>query len=102
MIAVQFDLFKTREECEIEALRLEITKIKLSTEKVRKKLFAENGTLVKRITQLEERLEIIERGLCTQKLQPKSNTLLDTPSSDHIRPVIDYLSQPDLLLFRGL
>lgn len=64
MYAIQLDLFKTAEQCEMDALRLEMNAVKSSSDKVRKKLFAENGSLVRRMTDLEERLMIIERNIC--------------------------------------
>jgi len=68
MYAIQLDLFKSSEECEIDALRREMASVKLSSEKVRKALFARNGELVKRVLELEDRLSVIERGLCTYQL----------------------------------
>jgi hypothetical protein len=35
-----------------------------SSDKVRKKLFAENGTLKKEVMELKYRLEIIEKNIC--------------------------------------
>jgi dynactin complex subunit len=64
MLAIQYDLFKTKEESEMDALRLEMAKCKLSCDKVRKKLFSENGALKKEVKELSERLEIIERNIC--------------------------------------
>lgn len=64
MIAVQLDFFKTEEQCEIAALRMEVERQKESLNKQRKKLFAENGRLTKEIIDLRERLEILERGIC--------------------------------------
>lgn len=67
MYAIQLDLFKSDSECEIDALRIEMKAIKQSTEKVRKALFARNGELTKRILELEDRIQHIERGLCYGK-----------------------------------
>ena len=64
MECFQLDLFKTEEQSEIDALRFEITAIKTSTDKVRKKLFAENGKLTKKMLDLESRMQIIERNIC--------------------------------------
>ena len=75
-IPIQFDLFKKKEECEIEALRLAVDACVDSNGKVRRKLFSENGKLGKRMTILEEaqliqkmtelesRLAILERNIC--------------------------------------
>jgi hypothetical protein len=69
MMAIQLDFFKTEEESEIEAMHKKIQEVKLSNDKVRKKLFAENGKLVKEIMDLKSRLEILERNIChPQKL----------------------------------
>lgn len=64
MVQIQLDLFQTEEECEMIQLRKSINEIHKTTEKVRKKLFAENGANKKIIEELRERLEIIERNIC--------------------------------------
>lgn len=61
---LQLDLFRTEEECEVDRLLRIVEEIKASTTKVRKKLFSENGTLKKKVTELEERLSILESGIC--------------------------------------
>jgi hypothetical protein len=66
MNALQLDFFKTEEESEIEILSLAINEVKASNDKVRKKLFAENGKLTKEIMELRMRLEILEAGLCLE------------------------------------
>lgn len=66
MIQVQFDLFKTPEECRMDALECEIVDTKKSCDKVRKGLFARNNELKKRIDELEERFAILEKNLCTR------------------------------------
>jgi len=63
-IPIQFDLFKSKEESEIESLRKAVDAAVESSHKVRKKLFGENGKLVKRMNELEERLDILERNIC--------------------------------------
>ncbi len=63
-IPIQFDLFKSKEESEIDCLRLACDAAIESHNKVRKKLFAENGKLTKRMNELEERLDILERNIC--------------------------------------
>jgi dynactin complex subunit len=64
---IQFDLFEPIPD-EMEMLRLDcMAEIKASNEslnKVRKKLFAENGALKKRIDDLENRLAILEKNIC--------------------------------------
>jgi len=64
MQCFQLDLFRSDEESEIIELRKEIIAIRESSNKVRKKLFCEHGKLVKRITDQEERLQILERNIC--------------------------------------
>lgn len=69
MNIIQLDFFKTEEQSEIEHLRKIVDDIKSSTDKVRKKLFAENGSLKKDMVELKSRLEIIEQNIChPQKL----------------------------------
>ena len=63
-IPIQFDLFKTKEEVEIEQMREHCEKLSKSNEKVRKRLFAENNALNRSMMDLEERLAIIERNIC--------------------------------------
>ncbi len=63
-VAIQLDFFKTEEQCEIEALSKLVSEVKASNDRVRKKLFADNGRLNKEIMDLRERLEIIERNIC--------------------------------------
>ena len=60
---LQFDFWKSESESEIERLVREMAEVKASTTKVRKGLYAENGSLKKRVLDLEERLAIIERNI---------------------------------------
>ena len=64
MAVVQLDFFLTPEESEIEALRKEVIAVRASNDRVRKKLFGENGRLIARVTELETRLAILERNIC--------------------------------------
>ena len=68
---VQYNLFEPL-PTEMELLRLdcqaEIKAINESLNKIRKKLFAENGVLKNRIDELELRLVILESNIC-QKAQ---------------------------------
>lgn len=70
-MSFQLELFRSPEECEMSDMRFQIDKIRASSDKVRKKLFAENGKHIKDIEDLKQRLEIIERGLChgTQEIK---------------------------------
>lgn len=75
---LQPDFFKTLSESEIERLVRIVDEVKTSMGAVRRKLFAENGTLKKKMNEvleennslkalvldLSERLEIIERNIC--------------------------------------
>jgi hypothetical protein len=61
---LQFDFWQSVTETEVERLIRMTEEIKLSTNKVRKGLYAENGALKKRVTELESRLEILERHIC--------------------------------------
>jgi hypothetical protein len=67
IVPIQYDFFKSREESELECLKKEFAKVKESAEKVRKKLFAENSALKKKILEHDERIEVMERGLCRGK-----------------------------------
>ncbi len=64
MVAIQLDFFRSNIDCEMDALRIEFASVKASGEKVRKGTYAEIGALKKRVMELEERLNNIERGLC--------------------------------------
>jgi hypothetical protein len=64
MVPVQLDFFKTAEECEIDALRLEVAKIRESSDRVRKGAYARLNELGKECADLKMRLEIIERNIC--------------------------------------
>lgn len=64
---LQLDFFKTLEESEIERLVRIVDEVKTSTTKVRKGTYAEIGALKKRVLELEERLEILERNICLKK-----------------------------------
>lgn len=57
---LQLDFFQTDEEI----LNYEIRKIKESTDKVRKGIFARHNELAKMYLELSDRLTIIERNLC--------------------------------------
>jgi hypothetical protein len=61
---IQFDLFKTREESEVDGLRFEVEKIRASSDKVRKGTYANINELRKDYLDLRSRLEIIERHIC--------------------------------------
>ena len=61
---VQYDFFETKQETEIDMLMRRMAEVEVSTGKVRRGLYAENGALKKRMLELEMRLEILERHIC--------------------------------------
>lgn len=63
----QLDFFKSEEECQFQALRKQLSDVKVSNDKVRKALFTRHGYLMKKIIQLEEWLKILERNICQRK-----------------------------------
>ena len=65
-IQVQFDLFKTPEQAELDQLRESMKTVRESNEKVRRCLFARHNDLSKQYTEIHSRLEIIERGICRE------------------------------------
>lgn len=61
---LQYDFFLSEEESEVERLIKQMTALKFSTERVRKALFARNNELDKQVTELQERLALLERFIC--------------------------------------
>jgi len=66
-LQIQYDFFKTPEEIEIELIRKTVLEFKESNDKVRKGLFARHNELAKMYVDMKNRLEIIERGICSTK-----------------------------------
>lgn len=64
MYAIQLDFFKTQEQCEIDALRLQNNALKISLDKVRKGTYARLNEHGKSLLDHEERLAIVERVIC--------------------------------------
>ena len=64
---VQLDFWHTIEETQVDKLIRIVDEIRLSSNKVRTGLYAENVALKKRVTELEERLSHIEKGFCYGK-----------------------------------
>lgn len=58
---LQLDLFPQDEN---DIIRLEINKIRESSDKVRRALFARHGELAKLYLDVNDRLSIIERHIC--------------------------------------
>ncbi len=63
---IQFDFFQEKPS-EAEMLRADIKAIKESSDKVRRKLFAENSDLKKRVYELEQQYELLVRHICQKK-----------------------------------
>ncbi|CAB4132401.1 hypothetical protein UFOVP256_31 [uncultured Caudovirales phage] len=61
---IQLDFFKTKEECEIDHLRMIVDEIRVSADKVRRGMYAKLGDLTKENIDLKQRLEIIEKHIC--------------------------------------
>ncbi len=64
MNAIQLDFFKSENECEMDALRRDLEKIRRSSDNVRKGTYAKINEYGKRTIDLELRLEILERHIC--------------------------------------
>lgn len=64
-MSLQLEFFKDFNTVRLED---EIRKQKESNERVRKKLFAENGKLKKELTELQERMAILERNICSGEI----------------------------------
>lgn len=62
-IVYQYDLFETK-PTELELVKIEIDRVKESSNKVRKGTYCEINKLKNRVLELEERLAIIERNIC--------------------------------------
>jgi hypothetical protein len=60
----QLDFF-TEEKSELDYLFEGIKDVKESSDKVRKSLFARHAELAKKYVDLHERMQIIERNICT-------------------------------------
>ncbi len=64
---IQLEFFTSNETIQMKE---EIRKLNESHEKVRKSLFAKNGELARKYVDVVQRLEILERNICTGKIQP--------------------------------
>ena len=74
MLAIQLDLFKTDQECDMDSLRRTVQEVKLSSDKVRKGTYARINEMSKECADLKGRLEIIERHICRGEKNEKSET----------------------------
>ncbi len=61
----QLDFFQD-EDPNVSALRQEMAKVKESADKVRKGIFARHNELAKMYIDAHQRLEILERNICTK------------------------------------
>lgn len=62
--AIQYSFFETKEESEFYAIEKRIDQIDESCHKIRKGIFAKHGELLKKYTDLETRMEILEKFIC--------------------------------------
>lgn len=60
----QIEFLPVEEKSELASLREEVQHVKGSNDKVRKSMFARHGELARKYTELQERLQIIERNIC--------------------------------------
>lgn len=59
---LQLDFF---EQEQVQVLKVEVEKVKKSSESVRRGIFAKHSVLEKMYGELHDRLNIIERNICT-------------------------------------
>lgn len=62
---IQLDFFQEHDE--VSVLKNELEKVRASSEKVRKALFARHGELAKNYLDLLQRLEVLERNICRKQ-----------------------------------
>jgi hypothetical protein len=58
--------FFADDKSEFDCLRNDMKDVKESSDKVRKSLFARHGELARKYIELHERMQIIERNICTR------------------------------------
>lgn len=63
---IQLDFFEPHNE--LDLVRSDIKSIKESSNKVRKSMFARHNELAKLLIDINERLEILERNICQNKI----------------------------------
>lgn len=63
-MACQLEFFAT-EVSEIDLLKTDVKSVRESNDKVRKSMFARHGELARKYMELHERLQILERNICT-------------------------------------
>lgn len=64
-VVVQYDFLKTKEESWKEEIEKNIISVKTSSDKVRRGMYAKLGDLQKKNMELEQRLSILEKYICT-------------------------------------
>jgi hypothetical protein len=57
--------FFTEEKSEVDCLRDDVQGIRESNDKVRKSMFARHGELARKYIELHDRLQVIERNICS-------------------------------------
>lgn len=67
MLQLQYDIFEESDESQLKAIEEKVAQVALSSDKVRKGLYAKTNELHKVIMDLEERLKIMERNICYGK-----------------------------------
>jgi hypothetical protein len=66
---IQLDLFKTEQECELEELRKEVIRLRVSTDKVRKGMYARLNNIEKMYVEVCNEFEQWKKVLCSKKLE---------------------------------
>ncbi len=69
MSALQLEFWKSESDCELEALRKEVSNLNKSLDKQRKSLFARHGEHEKIIQDLSDRLFLLERNICLGNIE---------------------------------
>lgn len=63
-MAIQLDFFM-EQKSELDCLKGDIEVVRESNNKVRKSMFARHAELARKYMELHERMQIIERNICT-------------------------------------
>lgn len=63
--AIQYNFFEKKEESEFKAIEARVDAIDSSCHKIRRGIFAKHTELAKKFLDLENRLEILERHICS-------------------------------------
>lgn len=76
---LQLDFLRSLEECERDAIKDDIRKVKESTDKVRKGTYARINLLKQQYIDLAIRLEIIEKHICKNNKDALWTQLIEHP-----------------------